>query len=62
MNSKKLKSIMTKKKMTQYRLAKLSGISQSSINFAYHGTKIHQPSSTITAIEKALGLKKGSLI
>lgn len=62
MNSKKLKQIMDKRGISQYELAKLSGISQSSICFAYNNTKKNQPSKTILALEKALGLKKGELL
>ena len=62
MNTKKLKEIMTKKGVSQRELARLSGVALSSVNFAYNGTKTGQTGETIKAFEKALGLKKGSLL
>ena len=62
MNSKRLRDEMKKQGMTQYRLSKITGISSSSVCFAFNGTKKNQPSKTIIAFEKALGLKKGELL
>ena len=62
MNSKKLKQVMDKKGISQRELARLSGVAVSTINFAYNGTQLNQVGDTIKALEKALGLKKGTLL
>ena len=62
MNSKKLKQVMDKKGIGQRELSRLSGVALSSVNFAYHGTKAGQTGETIKALEKALNLRRGTLL
>lgn len=53
---------MTKKCIGQRELARLCGLSPSTINYALKNTSQNHREDTVRAIEKALGLKKGDLL
>jgi len=62
MNIKALKKAMEKNNIGQRELSRASGVSLSSINLAINGKTKNVTSNTITALEKALKLKKGTLL
>lgn len=57
-----LKEARDKKRWTQVQLAQKSGVDQSQISRLERGEVTEPLNSTVEALERALGIKRGSLV
>lgn len=57
MNIKKIKTIMEKRNMTQYKLAKLSGVNEGNLSVLLRNESCDPRLSTVEAIAKALDVE-----
>lgn len=57
MRNKKIKEIMKERNITQYRLSKLSGVSEGNLSVMLRNENCDPRISTVMAIEKALKIE-----
>lgn len=62
MDIEKLISLMKYNNFTMYRLSKLSGVPESSVNRIVHGQSPDSNVSTVKKLAKALGVKVDDLL
>lgn len=62
MNVSKVKQLMKEKEITQYRLAKMTGISEAQVSRLLHGKRTDPKISAVKAIAAALEVEISEII